>query len=702
MKEYKFIAALPVWQQGKFSEKNHSLVFHYDFKGADGCKLTIAAHSRYQITLNGAFFAAGPARAAHGFFRVDEYSLDGRLCDGMNSLYITVAGYNVNSYYLTDQPPFLCAELTKNGEVIACTGKNFTAYEYCERIKKINRYSFQRPFTEAYNFGFFDKHPDVPLEFAGEKKFICRTSPYCEYRERPAAGIVSCHSLQKSENPKKYTNRSLTTIGDTLGGYKEDELECCPVNEAYEFEIAGADNSSEPYMRKDGCDVIAPDHTVIYDMGIITTGYVKLDFSFGENSTVYIVMNEMLPENGIPDPGRDGCANVIKLAYKAAGKGTFISFEPYNYRYIQLIVTGNTINVNGISQIRETFPESEITAAPALPDSELKVIFEAAKQSFVQNCTDIYMDCPGRERAGWLCDSFFTSRVEYALTKQSRVEKDFLENFILPDKFKCLPDGMLPMCYPSDHYDGTYIPNWAMWYVIELNEYLERTGDRELVDSAKGRVLGLLDFFKKYENRDGLLEKLDSWIFVEWSRANDFVFDINYPTNMLYALLLETVSKLYSIPELGAKAQNLRKTIIRKSFDGEFFRDNSVINEKGDAVLQENRTETCQYYAFFTGTAKKEDFPELFDKMINEFGPSRDAQTLYPDVYESNAFIGNYLRLEIMFKNGMYDKMLKEIRAFFLPMAEKTGTLWENMSNHASCNHGFASHVAYWLIHILQ
>jgi hypothetical protein len=30
----------------------------------------------------------------------------------------------------------------------------------------------------------------------------------------------------------------------------------------------------------------------------------------------------------------------------------------------------------------------------------------------------------------------------------------------------------------------------------------------------------------------------------------------------------------------------------------------------------------------------------------------------------------------------------------FLPMAEKTGTLWEHKHNAASCDHGFASFVA--------
>ena len=30
-------------------------------------------------------------------------------------------------------------------------------------------------------------------------------------------------------------------------------------------------------------------------------------------------------------------------------------------------------------------------------------------------------------------------------------------------------------------------------------------------------------------------------------------------------------------------------------------------------------------------------------------------------------------------------------------MADLTGTLWENDGAYASCNHGFASHVIYWM-----
>ena len=44
-----------------------------------------------------------------------------------------------------------------------------------------------------------------------------------------------------------------------------------------------------------------------------------------------------------------------------------------------------------------------------------------------------------------------------------------------------------------------------------------------------------MEFFQQYENEDGLLEKLPSWVFVEWSAANSFVQPLNYPSNMLYS-----------------------------------------------------------------------------------------------------------------------------------------------------------------------
>jgi alpha-L-rhamnosidase len=310
------------------------------------------------------------------------------------------------------------------------------------------------------------------------------------------------------------------------------------------------------------------------------------------------------------------------------------------------------------------------------------------------------MDCPSRERAGWLCDSFFTSRVEKTLTGASVVEKAFLSNFLMPERFEHIPEGMLPMCYPADHNDHTYIPNWAMWYVVELGEYAKRSGDRELVEQAKDRMYALLKFFKPFENEFGLLEKLQSWVFIEWSKANELVQDVSFASNMLYATMKDVIAELYADEELAKEAAQLRKTILDMSMtESGFFCDN-MYRRDGKLVLSGERTEACQYYAFFCNIATPESHPWLWNTLVNDFGPDRKETGKYPEIWMANAFIGNYLRLDLLDRYGCHEALYENIKGYFTYMADKTGTLWELTADQASCNHGFASHVLYWMEHL--
>ena len=73
--------------------------------------------------------------------------------------------------------------------------------------------------------------------------------------------------------------------------------------------------------------------------------------------------------------------------------------------------------------------------------------------------------------------------------------------------------------------------------------------------------------------------------------------------------------------------------------------------------------------------------------------PGRVEKGLFPDLHPINAFIGSYLRLELLSKYGLSKQILNESIATYKAMAERTGTLWESLKPKASCNHGFASHL---------
>ncbi len=48
-----------------------------------------------------------------------------------------------------------------------------------------------------------------------------------------------------------------------------------------------------------------------------------------------------------------------------------------------------------------------------------------------------------------------------------------------------------------------------------------------------------------------------------------------------------------------------------------------------------------------------------------------------------------------LLKENEFDLLKSEIKSNFLDMANSSKTIWEKLSPNASCNHGFASCLAY-------
>jgi alpha-L-rhamnosidase len=697
----EFVSAKPLWPEGREREKNRFVGFRASFQAADQKVLLRAAGSTlYRVFLNGEFLGHGPARGPHGFYRVDEWDLAGRLRPGTNLVAFEVAGYNANSYYLLDQPAFLQAEVTVDGQVLASTGGPGQAFEAAlltERVQKVQRYSFQRPFSEVCRLApgtdRWRQETGAPFEkvkcaVQPVKALLPRRVEYPDYTVRQPSWWVSSGTVKtglKVDRPWK--DRSLTGVGPKLGGYLEKELDTIPSLELQTVGSAGTTPINQPYAAGQRMSLGAGTCQVV-DFGCNLTGFLGARVNCRSRARLFLTFDEVLSRGDV-DFKRLGCVNAVTYELQP-GAYTVESFEPYTLRYLKIIALEGDCEIEQI-WLREYASGGIAAAHFAASDERFNRLFAAGRETFRQNAVDLFMDCPSRERAGWLCDSFFTARVAKDLGGDTRIERCFLENYLLPPKFEFIPDGMLPMCYPADHHDGVFIPNWALWFVVELEEYLDRSGDRELGVALRPRVLKLFEYFRKFRNEDGLLEKLESWVFVEWSKANDFVQDVNYPSNMLYAKALAAAGRLYNLPELVREAERLREVIRSQSFDGEFFVDNAK-RKDGKLGVTRNRTEVCQYFAFFFDVAAPETHPKLWQTLTKDFGPQRKQTRAFPEVHPANAFIGNVLRLELLSRHGLCQQLLDESLAYQLYMAEQTGTLWENDGAYASCNHGFASH----------
>lgn len=682
----EFLSAKPVWAKGYSETKNVTCVFGAEFLRAEHAVLKITACNFYRVSLNGNFVGYGPARAAHGYFRVDEYVLDD--LDKDNCLTIEVAGYRCNSFYALNQRPFLQAELLLDGDVIATggAGSTFECFVDERRIRKSPRYSYQRAFCECYDFsrGACKK---AETEILPDKKLLARGVDYPKFKERNATEAERGYAVFHPERPV-YENRFFTQ--ENIGIYPLGELECNP-NELL---------SRLTYTPCEKTGKICPGEYVVFDSGTVKSGFIGISGRALQECEIYLLFDETDCRKE-PSPReammieyhRNDSLNAVYLK-APQGDLRFLSFEPYSFRYVKAVVFGGEIEIDRVYVKEYENPDAKDFLF-SCEDKALEKIVQAAKNTFVQNTVDVPTDCPGRERAGWLCDSYFISLAEKLFTGKNTVEYNFLENYALAPQLNGLPEGMIGMCYPADFEKDLYIPNWAMWYVLELESYFRRTGDFALIEKSKPVVYGLLQFFEKYRNAEGLLEDLDGWIFIEWSGAGDeaFVRGVSFPTNMLYARALKAAAALYQDEALAKKAESMRKTIVKYSYNGRFFEDNAV---RQNGLLQRTGhiSETCQYYAFFTGIATPEKFPELWNTLVEEFGPTRDENKVYPNICKSAAFIGNYLRLSVLTEAKKYEQVLKECKEYFFHMAARTGTLWEHGTLQASLNHGFASYAA--------
>lgn len=698
----KFVKAVPVWPEGLERERNTFFGFRamFDASAEDKPVLRITGCSDYRISLNGQHVGWGPARAAKGYFRVDEIPLSARV--GRNVLAVEVAGYNCNSFYHMDQPSFLQAEVVSNGRVLAATGANgaFEA-QRLPRVQKVVRYSYQRTFSELYRLvpGFDDWKRDAnaafrPVALAKQPsvRLLPRRAPYADFHVNGPFKHVSSADVVFDAARKTREVRFVDGGASGIGrGFAKEELDVnwWDLVQRYiatnRVAATSADASQKSFRLSEGM-------SMLFDAGLNDTGFLGLRVKCLKPGRIAVKFDEILV-NGEVSPTRYACANVVVWEFKAGGEYNVESFEPYVLKYADVMACEGDFEISA-PYLRTYKNPNAWNAKIKCSDPEVKKIFEAARETFAQNSADVFTDCPGRERAGWLCDSFFLGRANLFFTGNLDSEYLFLENYLLADGFDHLPDGMLAMCYPADFLNGQFIPNWAMWLVLEVDDFKKRGGDAAFIEAFRPKLVKLVEYLKTFRNSDGLLEKLPSWVFVEWSQANKLVQDVNYPSNMTWAEVLDAMNRLYDMPELAKEAEMVRETVRRQSWTGKWFCDNAVRQKDGSLKLSGECTETCQYYAFFFKTATPKTYPDLWKTLVEEFGPKRKNTKKYPEIWPSNAFIGNYLRLECLSREGLSSQVLDETKGFFLYMAERTGTLWEHIDTAASCNHGFASYIA--------
>ena len=685
-----------VWAEGQKNQMKRAFAFVLDLGKKQMGEICLSAASCYKVIADGKLMGFGPNRTAHGYARAAVYPF--------NAQYITVevqSHFVPNFCWVKREPFFACVLKTESGKEYFA--EDFNCFALSDRVQKVRRYSFQRGFCETYinekdrTALYFCKpqnaFPRVKTEKAELPHLLPSETLNPALSEIFAEKVIDSGYCKTSPEIAVYVDRTETLIGTVIEGFKRGEWQDFSTDEISRITyLSGAKSGDYAYET--------------LDFSRIVTGIVEVEIIAGNAGEVFFAFDEILSDEKLKTikPFRGDTANVFKWTVKKAGVYNLSAFEPYAFRYAN-VITSAGVKANVKVRAYEN-PEAGKMLFEC-DDKKIERIMEAARHTFAHNAVDLLTDCPSRERAGWLSDSFFSSVAERVFTGDNKVERAFLQNYILADK-SGHPKGMIPRCYPADYYeeDG-FIPNWSLWYILEIYKYFTQYGYDETVEKSRANVEGILNYFVDFENEFGVLEDLKGWIFVEWSAANnsDHINGINVPSNACYYASLLAAAKVYGIKGLKEKAEKVKDYLLKNAYVDGFFVDNLIRNEKGDIIPTENYTETCQYYMFFFKCADKHTHKELFDKMLNEYGKSDSSASggnpVKKQLTPSNMIYGVYMRLELLMREQKRVELLNECVRYFYDMTQKTGTLWENNTASASCDHGFASYVSRFIIYAL-
>jgi alpha-L-rhamnosidase len=677
-----FLEAKPVWAKGKSKEMNSFLVLETEWRGRASAELHIAGTCFYRVYVNDVFLCFGPARTAKGYVREDIVSIPGR--QEKCHVRIEAVGYYCKGLSTAKQTSCLMAEIRCADTVIASTGKDFKAYISGTKVQKVERYSAQRHFTEIWDYT--KRNSEAELEVVDEGWTVLeRKAPYPCYEDISVNSIRNRGTYEFDENLPYKKEKYSWQMSEDWGFFPWDEIEHHPFSWAQR--LSQTVTGGEEHLPV----VITEGEYVLLDFGRVEAGFLKASMEALEDSDVVFSFCEYFQGDTFAFQNMNA-HNVLDYMLAKGDCREVQSFEPYTFRFVRVCVKKGKIQLKSFGMKTYVFDTTGVKLLNC-ENQALNDIYRAAVRTFAHNAVDLYYDCPSRERAGWLCDSYFTAKTEYALTGKTLVEDAFLENYRLYKNEGELPEGMLPRSYPSDHKaHHAFIPQWSMWYILEVAEYIQKRGHEDAREAFRESVYGLLAFYRQYENADGLLEKLPSWNFVEWSVANEWTWDVNYPTNFLYAKVLECIASIYGDAVCLRRSAEVRKAAAAQSFKNGYFRDHAVRDEAGKLQLMEDSSEACQYYAVLFGglDLSLPQYGFLKHLITDVFTPDRKEEM--PEIFPVNMFIGAYLRMEALLQMKEYALVLKDIEGFFGNMEKYTGTLWEYKQHKGSYDHGFASY----------
>lgn len=701
----QFQRARAVWGEQLSNKYNQFLGFHtrLQLQGTNDkeIRISIAARSYYRLYQNGQMLANGPARTARGYCRVDRIKA---MVHGIVDIAVEVVAFDKPVKYCNDctlEPGMLTVEISDvEGHILSATGEDDWQYEeLLYRRSVVETMSHSRGIVEYYalqqdstqwRVGKF-LHARTPVPIAERVQYLPRRAPYPTYQIMEMNCLQEVTDLVRDEEGSAgFVYRLARDFNAEWYAMLPEEnlfLESLRKERDVRFTGTCVRDDRRP-MQWGGYQVTPGEHACSLVWGIRQSelGFLEFEIETSEDCVLDIVNSDHLNMYGAFR------SNTYASRYQLSkGQYHIITMEPRLVRYVRVILrTGGTVSISNPRIIDDSYPDAQETYFEC-SDGDLNRIYEGARRTLRLSTLDIFMDCPQRERGGWLCDSQFSAYAAHQLFGDTAVERDFLENYMLTDG-DVLWHGFFPDVYPGTRPDpqDPGIANWSFWLLTELYAYYRRTGDRAFIDQCAQRVALFVDGLLELRSKEsGLIEGLQS-MFVDWSLSNrSFALSpISIPINCHAVRLLREMGELYHRADWRHVAEEMTAVIEALDDAGGVFGGGGDGAQMIDGRLARTDCQTESGVALEIWSGFHREDQNYMNYFVNTMGiaPLFRAN---PNIGKSNQFIGLMVRLDVLRQLGKISTLVHELRELYLPELQiGSGTFFENVNAISGC-HGF-------------
>ena len=262
--------------------------------------------------------------------------------------------------------------------------------------------------------------------------------------------------------------------------------------------------------------------TLLLDQTYLTNAYLTLNFSNGKGAAISIGYAESLftsingyntvKGNRNDVDGKIFAGRKDSLLSDGSRGQTFTTLYWRTYRYVQLHIKtkDDPLLIDDIYGTFTGYPFQQ-NAKLETSDPEMQQMLDIGWRTARLDAIETYMDCPYYEQLQYIGDSRIQTMVSYYNSGDDRLARNAIN---LMDHSR-IAEGLTLSRHPS--YSPQIISTFSLWYIGVLHDYWMYRPDSNFVKDKLQGERSVLDFFGKYQQKDGSLKNTPYWTFVDWA-----------------------------------------------------------------------------------------------------------------------------------------------------------------------------------------